>query len=78
MPRMTEDELQNIIQHGITSSVGGLLGSGSDLSNQRRQAMDYYLQKPYGNEIEGRSQIVTSEVSDVIEWLEKERTQHDR
>ncbi len=69
MPRMTEDELSNIIQHGITSSTGGLLGSGSDLSNQRRQAMDYYLQKPYGNEIDGRSKIVTSEVSDVIEWM---------
>ncbi len=68
-PDIGDDELKNIIQAEITGSGGGLLGLGSDLANQRRAAMEYYLQKPYGNEIEGHSKIVTSEVSDVIEWF---------
>ena len=35
----------------------------------RTEAWDYYLQKPYGNEKKNRSQVVTSEVMDSVEWL---------
>ena len=31
--------------------------------------MEYYLGKPFGNEVEGRSQIVSSDVADTIEWI---------
>jgi hypothetical protein len=31
--------------------------------------MDRYLGKPYGNEVEGRSQVRTREVADTIEWI---------
>lgn len=37
------------------------------LAEQRRKSIAYYLGKPYGNEIEGRSQVVTTEVRDAIE-----------
>lgn len=37
------------------------------LAEQRRKSIAYYLGKPYGNEVEGRSQVVTTEVRDAIE-----------
>ena len=38
------------------------------LQEDRADALDYYNQEPYGDEVEGRSQFVTSEVRDTIEW----------
>jgi hypothetical protein len=40
-----------------------------DLSEDRSQALDYYLGNPMGNEVEGRSQVVSRQVWDVVEWL---------
>ena len=44
-------------------------GADGTLENERGQALDYYLGRPYGNEIEGRSQVVTSDVLETIEWI---------
>ena len=37
------------------------------LSNDRAEAIDYYLGEPFGNEVEGRSQVVSFDVQDTIE-----------
>ena len=45
---------------------------GSDttnLDNERAQALDYYLGRPFGNEVEGRSQVVTRDVLETVEWI---------
>lgn len=39
------------------------------LSEERQAALDRYLGKPYGNEQEGRSQIVMRDVQDTVEWI---------
>ena len=39
----------------------------SALSNDRATAIDYYLGEAFGNEIEGRSQVVSFDVQDTIE-----------
>lgn len=44
-------------------------GSDGALDNERAQAMDYYLGRPYGNEVEGRSQVVTRDVLETVEWI---------
>lgn len=45
-------------------------GSESDSTSvERSRAIDYYLGRPFGNEVEGRSQIVSKDVSDTIEWI---------
>ncbi len=41
----------------------------SDLSKERVSALNAYLGKPYGNEIEGRSQVVSHDTQDTIEWI---------
>lgn len=44
-------------------------GSDGTLDDERAQAMDYYLGRPYGNEVEGRSQVVTRDVLETVEWI---------
>lgn len=41
----------------------------SDLAGERAQAIDYYLGKPFGNEVPGRSQVVSTDVADTIEAI---------
>jgi len=40
---------------------------GSDLARARKMAWDYYLQRPRGDEVEGRSPVVTGDVSAMVE-----------
>lgn len=63
---MTESELLAIIESEERNALGW--GSG-ELNFERESALKYFNQEPYGNEQEGRSQIVTSEVSDTILWI---------
>ncbi len=63
---MTKSELSQHVEHEIQSALG--YGDGK-LTQQRTDALDRYYGKKYGNEQEGRSQIVTRDVADVIEWI---------
>lgn len=56
--------LKSLIESEIDGAVGYL---ESETTEQRRQALSAYLRDPYGNEVEGRSQIVTGEVAEVID-----------
>lgn len=64
--RMREKELVGLLQEDMARALGK---DNDELSSQRAKALEYYLREPYGNEVKGRSQIVTSEVFDTIEWL---------
>ena len=63
---MTEAELLQIVEAEERNSLGW--GDG-ELNTDREKALDYFNSKPYGNEQEGRSQIVTSEVADTVLWI---------
>lgn len=39
----------------------------AELSKERSEALDYYLGEKFGNEVEGRSQVVSYDVQDTIE-----------
>lgn len=41
----------------------------AELHSDRAKAMDYYLGRPMGNEVEGRSKVVSHDVSDSINWV---------
>ena len=66
MAKMTKAELAQHLEQEIYSSLGY---NESKLTDQRTDALDRYYGAPYGNEVEGRSQIVTRDVADVIEWI---------
>ena len=61
--QMTDESLISIIDREVGS--GGLNG---ELEDQRRKALDYYNGEPFGNELEGRSSVVSTDVMDVVEW----------
>jgi hypothetical protein len=42
---------------------------GSELATDRAEAMDRYMGKPYGDEKPGRSQVVSRDISDVVEGV---------
>ena len=64
--KMTEDELLSYVSSQIDASSGHM---NSELSSQREDNMKYYLGEPFGNEIDGRSEIVTTDVRDTIEYI---------
>ena len=57
--KMTEEELKSIFEWESNNSIGRHDG---DLSDQRRMAVEYYYGNSIGNEIEGRSQVVSHDV----------------
>ena len=63
---MTEPELKALLDTEQSSALGYL---GGQLSADRKKAMEYYLAEPFGNEVEGRSKVVSSDVADTIEWI---------
>ena len=64
--KMTDDELASKLSNEIESASGDF---NTELSDQREDAMKYYLGEPFGNEIDGRSEIVTTDVRDTIEYI---------
>jgi hypothetical protein len=60
------DELEVIALIEQEESVAYGLND-TELARERAKAIEYYLGEPYGNEVEGRSQVVTTEVQDTIE-----------
>jgi hypothetical protein len=62
----TEREIIAILNKEIRSSTGFI---GGEIVNRRKKSLEYYLGKPFGNEVEGRSQVVSTDVSDTVESL---------
>src|SRR3546814_14191081 len=66
MPQRTEKELLAVVDAEFTQSMGA---PGGDISTERAKAWDFYLSTPLGHEIEGQSQVVTSDVADVVDSI---------
>ena len=61
---MDQIELKGMLDNEIDNALGYL---DTETTEQRRQAIKAYNRDPYGNEVEGRSQIVTGEVAEAID-----------
>ena len=66
MAKLSDIELKGIIQQEITNSLGFI---GGELSEQRKKSLEYYLGDKLGTEIDGRSQVVSTDVADTIETI---------
>lgn len=62
--KLTDETLLAIIEREVGSSTS----YSGELDQQRRKALEYYNGEPFGNEIAGRSSVVSTDVMDVIEW----------
>jgi hypothetical protein len=63
---LEDQDLKNILQSHINNALGFL---GGTLSTQREKSLEYYQGDKLGNEIDGRSQVVSTDVADTIESL---------
>jgi hypothetical protein len=61
---MDDGKLKSILENEIDNAIGYL---DTETTIARTKALEYYLRQPYGNEVEGRSQIVTGEVAEAID-----------
>ena len=64
---MDDEEILNIIAAEMSQSSTG--NYSTELDAQRKESLDYYLGNPRGDEQEGRSQAVSTDVADAIEWI---------
>jgi len=58
------EKLKAILENEIEDAIGYL---ETETTDERQKALEYYLREPYGNEVEGKSQIVTGEVAEVVD-----------
>jgi len=66
MPKMTNRELLALVDAEFSSAMGA---PGGDISSERTKAWKYYLSEELGNEVEGQSSVVTSDVADVVDGI---------
>ena len=64
--KLEDPTLRSILQGQINNAIGYL---GGLLSDQREKSLKYYQGDPLGNEMAGRSQVVSTDVADTIESL---------
>ena len=64
--KLSDDELASHLSSEIEQATGHM---NSELSSQREDSMKYYLGEKFGNEIDGRSEIVTTDVRDTVEYI---------
>ena len=66
MAELKDNELVSLLSNEIEQATGHM---NSELSSQREDSMKYYLGEKFGNEIDGRSEIVTTDVRDTVEYI---------
>ena len=66
MPKMDDKDFQSLINDHMVDAVNYY---DTEYSMDRAETLDYYLGEPFGNEVENRSQVVATEVSDTIEYI---------
>ena len=65
--KYSEDpDLRAVIGKQINNSLGYL---GGPLAAARRKSLEYYLGDKLGTEIDGRSQVVSTDVADTVESM---------
>jgi hypothetical protein len=63
---MTEEEIIGLVESEINGSSDYM---DSEISSQRERAMEYFYGEPFGNEEDGRSQVVVTDVQDTLMWM---------
>ena len=63
---ISDPKLRSILSGQINNALGYL---GGELSDSRRKSLEYYLGDKLGTEIDGRSQVVSTDVADTIESI---------
>ncbi len=65
---MADEELESLVGTELTDATSFV---DAELSPVRARAIQYYRGEPFGNEEEGRSQVVSTDVRDTIAGIPK-------
>lgn len=63
---MDDEAVLAHVQHWLNDSLDF---ATSELSQQRSESLNYYFGKPFGNEREGKSRVVTRDVQETVDWI---------
>ena len=63
---MSDDELQGIVGKEIDDAIDYI---DNNISPIRAQATEYYRGEPFGDEEDGRSQVVSMDVRDTVQAI---------
>lgn len=63
---MLEKDLVGFLQQHRANAIGAL---DSEVDEERQDAMDAYLGEPYGDEEDGRSQVIDRSVAETVDWM---------
>lgn len=66
MAKMDDKTFQSLVNDHMVDAVNYY---DTEYAMDRAETLDYYLGEPFGNEVENRSQVVATEVSDTIEYI---------
>lgn len=64
--KMSKDDIQAVVENAIQESATFV---DAELSPERGRATEYYLGKPFGNEEEGRSHAILTELRDAVDGM---------
>jgi hypothetical protein len=62
---LDDTELRAILESEMRDAVNH---STSQIANDQEKAIEYYEGRPFGNEVEGSSQVVLRDVAETIDW----------
>jgi hypothetical protein len=63
---MNDDEVLSQVKNWLNDSLDF---NTSELSHQRAESMKYYFGQPFGNELPGKSKVVTRDVQETVDWI---------
>jgi hypothetical protein len=64
--RIDDASIETIANSELKACVSLL---GGDIADEREEALKYYNGEPLGDEVAGRSQVVSRDVLDTVEWM---------
>ena len=62
---LSESQIGAIVKNELDAA----LSYEGEIAKKRAKLLDYYNAQPYGDEIDGQSSAVTTDVADVVEWM---------
>ena len=65
--QLDEEGILDIVSAEMSQAATGSFVT--EIDGNRQEALDYYLGNPRGDEEEGRSQVISTDVADAIEWI---------
>ena len=64
---LDDANILHIVSQELSQSAGG--NENEFIDSNRKDALSYYLGSKLGNELDGRSQVVSTDIADAIEWI---------